>query len=50
MAKKKTEFFKKIKTNENNILPKIAIVTVMLLLTYAAIIFNPVGKVAMPPI
>ena len=50
MAKKKTEIFKKLKTNENNILPKIAIVTVLLLLTYAAIIFNPVGKVAMPPI
>ena len=50
MAKKKNEIFKKLKTNENNILPKIAVITVLLLLIYAVIMLSPVGKVAMPPI
>ena len=50
MAKKKTEIFKKLKTNDNNILPKTIIVTILLLLIYAVIIFSPVGKVTLPPI
>ena len=50
MAKKKTEIFKKLKTNSSNILPKIAVVTILLMLIYAVIIFSPVGKVTLPPI
>ncbi|MBP5448523.1 MAG: hypothetical protein J6Y01_00230, partial [Spirochaetales bacterium] len=50
MAKIKFDFFKQLITNQNNLLIKTGIMTVLLTLFYLIIMFSPVGKVILPPV